>query len=173
MGFQEEVPAVKQFDAGVLNTAPLNGGHPEEHLTGERGADLARTLGGTASPEELEQLRRVRHALQSLIRGRTETLGALQQVLDEVHMVGTVTPGGLSWSLAAPDDVRLAAQVIQAGSAVNQRLPGRLRACANEECNLYLIDHTRPGTAKWCSMATCGNRMKARAHAARRRSRSR
>ncbi|NJC55654.1 CGNR zinc finger domain-containing protein [Brevibacterium marinum] len=47
--------------------------------------------------------------------------------------------------------------------------PGRLRACANTECNLFLIDHSRPGTAKWCSMFTCGNRMKVRAHAQRTR----
>ena len=32
-----------------------------------------------------------------------------------------------------------------------------------------LLDRSRPGTAKWCSMATCGNRMKARAHAQRTR----
>ena len=31
------------------------------------------------------------------------------------------------------------------------------------------IDHSRPGTAKWCSMSTCGNRMKVRAHARRTR----
>jgi len=42
--------------------------------------------------------------------------------------------------------------------------PGRLRACANPECRLFLIDHSKPNSARWCSMATCGNRMKARRH---------
>ncbi|WP_326937864.1 CGNR zinc finger domain-containing protein [Frigoribacterium sp. Leaf415] len=56
---------------------------------------------------------------------------------------------------------------MSAWSSVTSTLPGRLRACANDECNLFLVDHSRPGTAKWCSMATCGNRMKARAHARR------
>ncbi|HEY3033136.1 MAG TPA: CGNR zinc finger domain-containing protein [Streptosporangiaceae bacterium] len=26
------------------------------------------------------------------------------------------------------------------------------------------MDHSKAGTAKWCSMAICGNRMKARRH---------
>ncbi|MEV0277804.1 CGNR zinc finger domain-containing protein [Streptomyces sp. NPDC050610] len=30
------------------------------------------------------------------------------------------------------------------------------------------VDHSRPGTARWCSKAACGNRMKARTHARKR-----
>jgi predicted RNA-binding Zn ribbon-like protein len=29
---------------------------------------------------------------------------------------------------------------------------------------LFLLDRTRAGTARWCSMSVCGNRMKARRH---------
>jgi predicted RNA-binding Zn ribbon-like protein len=29
---------------------------------------------------------------------------------------------------------------------------------------LFLIDHSKPNKARWCSMAVCGNRMKARRH---------
>ena len=42
--------------------------------------------------------------------------------------------------------------------------PGRLRPCANDECHLFLLDRSKPNTARWCSMAICGNRMKARRH---------
>ena len=42
--------------------------------------------------------------------------------------------------------------------------PGRLRPCANDECRLFLIDHSKANAARWCSMAVCGNRMKARRH---------
>lgn len=66
-----------------------------------------------------------------------------------------------------PRDDRLPVDAVLAWSTVSARLPGRLRPCANAECELFLVDHSRPGTAKWCSMATCGNRMKARAHAQR------
>jgi predicted RNA-binding Zn ribbon-like protein len=42
--------------------------------------------------------------------------------------------------------------------------PGRLPPCANEECRLFLIDRSKANAARWCSMAVCGNRMKARRH---------
>ncbi|PPG50251.1 MULTISPECIES: CGNR zinc finger domain-containing protein [unclassified Rathayibacter] len=87
------------------------------------------------------------------------------------HAVRTprVTGEGVVWELNAPESDRLAVESVLAWSAVNARFPGRLRACANDECDLFLLDRSRPGTAKWCSMATCGNRMKARAHASRSR----
>jgi predicted RNA-binding Zn ribbon-like protein len=51
-----------------------------------------------------------------------------------------------------------------------QHSPGRLRACANDECRLFLIDRSKANAARWCSMAVCGNRMKARRHYQRARS---
>jgi predicted RNA-binding Zn ribbon-like protein len=36
--------------------------------------------------------------------------------------------------------------------------------CANDQCHLFLIDRSNAGTARWCSTAICGNRMKARRH---------
>jgi predicted RNA-binding Zn ribbon-like protein len=41
---------------------------------------------------------------------------------------------------------------------------GRLRPCANDECRLFLIDRSKANAVRWCSMALCGNRMKARRH---------
>jgi predicted RNA-binding Zn ribbon-like protein len=43
----------------------------------------------------------------------------------------------------------------------------RLKACRNEECGWAFYDHARNRSAKWCTMAVCGNRMKARAFRAR------
>lgn len=153
----------------VLNSAPRDGGEPMEYLHGQRGVDLARAHGGSGDDAELRYLRIARDGLQDLIRGNEVAVESLQELMSEATMRADVTPSGVEWKLSAPSDVQLAARVLQAWSRVNEHLPGRLRACANTECNLYLIDHTRPGTAKWCSMATCGNRMKARAHAARTR----
>lgn len=153
----------------VLNSAPRDGGEPLEYLHGQRGVALARAYGGSGDGPELRHLRIARDRLQDLIRGSETATKSLQALMSEASMRAEVTPHGVEWKLSAPPDVRLAARVLQAWSQVNEHLPGRLRACANTECNLYLIDHTRPGTAKWCSMATCGNRMKARAHAARTR----
>jgi predicted RNA-binding Zn ribbon-like protein len=47
---------------------------------------------------------------------------------------------------------------------LTQCRPGRLRPCANDECRLFLIDRSKSNLARWCSMAVCGNRLKARRH---------
>jgi predicted RNA-binding Zn ribbon-like protein len=62
------------------------------------------------------------------------------------------------------DDRRLAVRAVLAWGVVTHDLPGRLRPCANDECRLFLLDRSRANTARWCSMAICGNRMKARRH---------
>jgi predicted RNA-binding Zn ribbon-like protein len=40
----------------------------------------------------------------------------------------------------------------------------RIKHCENPACVLWFFDTTRNGTRRWCSMAVCGNRMKARRH---------
>ena len=57
-----------------------------------------------------------------------------------------------------------AVRAVLAWDALRVSSPGRLRPCANTECRLFLIDRSKPNTARWCSMAICGNRMKARRH---------
>lgn len=44
----------------------------------------------------------------------------------------------------------------------------RLKVCANEECGRAFVDGSRNRSARWCSMETCGNRMKGRAYRRRR-----
>ncbi|MGH8935164.1 MAG: CGNR zinc finger domain-containing protein [Acidimicrobiia bacterium] len=40
----------------------------------------------------------------------------------------------------------------------------RLKACLNDECRWAFYDHSKNRSGKWCTMAVCGNRMKARAY---------
>ena len=47
--------------------------------------------------------------------------------------------------------------------------PKRIRRCEGTNCILLFYDTTKSGTRRWCSMAGCGNRMKAALHYARRR----
>ncbi|MGY6022511.1 CGNR zinc finger domain-containing protein [Streptomyces spinosirectus] len=61
-----------------------------------------------------------------------------------------------------PAERRKAVDAVLAWSAVQQALPGRLRPCANPECRRFLLERSRTNKARWCSMAVCGNRMKAR-----------
>ncbi len=46
----------------------------------------------------------------------------------------------------------------------------RVKVCQNPDCRWAYYDGSHSATQKWCSMAACGNRMKARRHRARRRS---
>ena len=39
--------------------------------------------------------------------------------------------------------------------------PLRIRRCGNPVCRLYYYDTSKNRTRRWCSMAICGNRMKA------------
>jgi predicted RNA-binding Zn ribbon-like protein len=153
----------------VLNSAPVEDGTRAEHLDGARGRELAVRFGGTGSALELRRLRAMRDALHRVVRDHADPAETLGPLLGDAALTPTVTPDGIRWEPAADGDDRLAIRAAMAWSAVTERLPGRLRACANTECNLFLVDHSRPGTAKWCSMATCGNRAKARAHARRHR----
>lgn len=42
-----------------------------------------------------------------------------------------------------------------------------VRACEAHDCTLFFHDLTKSHRRRWCSMASCGNRMKAAAHRAR------
>jgi predicted RNA-binding Zn ribbon-like protein len=41
---------------------------------------------------------------------------------------------------------------------------GRVRECANADCTWLFVDESRNRSRRWCDMAACGNRMKARRH---------
>ena len=155
----------------LLNSAPVIEGAPTDRLEGAAGRQLARSWGGTGSADELARIRRARQALQTVVRENDEVaVTELAGILHNVVRTPRITPDGVVWDLHVPDDDRLAAGAVLAWSSVITEFPGRLRACANHECTQFLVDHSRPGTAKWCSMAVCGNRMKARTHARRAKS---
>jgi predicted RNA-binding Zn ribbon-like protein len=44
-----------------------------------------------------------------------------------------------------------------------------VRQCESSDCVLWFYDHTKAHRRRWCSMALCGNRMKAAAFRARQR----
>lgn len=46
--------------------------------------------------------------------------------------------------------------------------PARVKQCAGDDCVLWFADTTKSGTRRWCSMAACGNRAKARRYYGRR-----
>ncbi|WP_134733059.1 MULTISPECIES: CGNR zinc finger domain-containing protein [Amycolatopsis] len=143
----------------LLNSRPLVNGEEQDAL----GQQWAREHGGDGSAAELELLRQARDLLRDVVRGDSSPT-VLRPLLDRVRQVPEVSADGLQWSVETPPHARLAVEAILDWAALEKDLPGRLRACANDECQLFLLDRSRANRARWCSMAACGNREKARRH---------
>jgi len=152
------------FLLAVLNSTPVIDGVPTDSF-----ADTARaqawlaSVGGQGTGEELQHVLEVRQALQAVVRGQQppDTLAA---ALHGVTSVPTITDGQVTWALCVPPERDLAVRAVLAWDALAAQRPGRVRPCANDECRLFLIDRSKANAARWCSMAVCGNRMKARRH---------
>jgi len=153
----------------LLNSTPVEGEKIVDAL-GDDATAAAWTLehGGTGTPREVELVREAREVLQGVVRGDAGPQ-SLAPFLRDVAQVPTISSGTLEWQLRAPDDSLLAARAVIAWSELEQTRPGRLRSCGNPDCRLFLIDRSHGNRAQWCSMAVCGNRMKARRHYDRKR----
>ncbi|MGY5052090.1 CGNR zinc finger domain-containing protein [Streptomyces sp. 900105755] len=148
----------------LLNSTPVVNGVAQDLLADPEAArSWQRAHGGSGTAAELRDLVAARDALQEVVRGNLPAT-SLAPLLDGVTSRPQLSPAGVSWQLDAPEERRMAAEAVMAWSGVQQSLPGRLRPCANPECRLFLIDRSRTNGARWCSMAVCGNRMKARRH---------
>jgi predicted RNA-binding Zn ribbon-like protein len=131
----------------LLNSAPVIDGQITETLDDPR-------------------MRSLRDDLKAVIRDEADP-SILAVYLDRVSQTPRLDRAGLHWQLDGPDAALPYVELVLEWSRVERELPGRLRPCQNEECSKFLIDHSKPNTARWCSMAECGNRMKARRHYAR------
>jgi predicted RNA-binding Zn ribbon-like protein len=156
--------ASEDFLLALLNTTPVVDGSPTDELADPaRGRSWLAGQGGDGSEAERQQVRAAREALQAVVRG-DRPAEDLAPFLDGAVAVPALDGGQVGWTLQAAPDRRLAAVAVLAWDELARRRPGRLRPCANDTCQLFLIDRTKGNTARWCSMATCGNRAKARRH---------
>jgi predicted RNA-binding Zn ribbon-like protein len=152
------------FLLAILNSTPVIGGAPADEF-----ADTARarawlaSAGGLGTEAELQHVREVRQLLQAVVRGE-QPPDVLAPALQGVTCVPVMTGGQITWTLSVHPERQLAIRAVLTWDALAKDSPGRLRPCANDECRLFLIDHSKANAARWCSMAVCGNRMKARRH---------
>ncbi|MDT5196552.1 MAG: hypothetical protein QOH20_3306 [Mycobacterium sp.] len=156
----------------LLNTTPVVDGLPRDDLENSGVAKTwMRKHGITPTGAELAALVDVRSLLQAVVRGERSP-AALRTYLDAVALKPVVPGSGVDWRVVTTGAGTGAVRTVLAWDALRITSPGRLRPCANTECQLFLIDRSKPNTARWCSMAGCGNRMKARRHYQRGRSTS-
>jgi predicted RNA-binding Zn ribbon-like protein len=153
----------------ALNSTPVVDGVPRDlWLDGPALSRWAVQHGGDGGPAEQEWLRKTRDALQRVVRGESGP-EALTALVAGAHKVPHLSAEGLDWILEVEADRRPAVELVLTWAHIQKELPGRLRPCANSDCRLFLVDHSRANTARWCSMRTCGNRLKARRHHERQR----
>jgi predicted RNA-binding Zn ribbon-like protein len=154
----------ESFLLALLNTTPVIDGVPTDDLADRAPAlDWLASVGGEGSDAEWQLVLEVRAALQAVVRADLPP-DALADVLAGAALVPAIAAGEITWALSVAPDRALAVRAVLAWDALAKTSAGRLRPCANDECRLFLIDRSRAGTARWCSMAICGNRMKARRH---------
>lgn len=152
------------FLLALLNSTPVVDGVATDDLADtDRALGWLAAVGGLGTEAELRHVREVRRALQAVVRG-SESPEVLAPALRGVAYVPAIEDGLVTWTRSVSPERELAVRAVLAWGALARHSPGRLRACANDECRLFLIDRSKANAARWCSMAVCGNRMKARRH---------
>lgn len=156
--------ADEAFLLDLLNSTPIIDGVQQDLLdTVQAGRSWLRERGHSGSSAEWQAARAARAALQAVARGQ-QAASSLTPLLNGVSYRPSVSDQGVRWRLDTPSGRMTAARAVLAWDALRRTRPGRLRPCENPGCALFLIDHSKPNKARWCSMAVCGNRMKARRH---------
>ncbi|PWC05777.1 CGNR zinc finger domain-containing protein [Agromyces badenianii] len=125
-----------------------------------------REHGLDGSPAEVADARAVRDALVPFLRGETDA-AALEAWAGAMRKRARLHADGLDWVDDIDGDRAVGARVIEEWAALQGEQGSRIRPCAAEDCQHFLIDESRANARKWHSMETCGNRAKARRHYAR------
>jgi predicted RNA-binding Zn ribbon-like protein len=130
----------------------------------------------TATESDRTWVVSVREALRDLIEARDEggDTSPVTAVLDAAtHAAGLSVSFAMDGAALAPASggVRGAVGRIlaEAWFAIASDDWRRLKVCRNDACRWVFYDTSRNRSSRWCTMALCGNRMKARAYRARAR----
>ncbi len=121
--------------------------------------------GSLPEPDDLSDLRQIRSLVWRLWEAepdagwKAELTGLLQRARYQLDAHGGLQPADPGWA-----------------GFVASTLPGliklrenreRLKRCENPRCGWLFVDRSRNRSRRWCEMATCGNRAKAKRHARR------
>lgn len=142
---------------------------------------LAPRRGPGLRAADLRRARAVREALRRLMLSNNGELPdpAAVQLLNEAAArakLGAALEDHSSWRLRpARDgiDRSLGELLAIVFRAMSDGTWERLKACGNPDCEYAFFDHSKNHSGRWCDMASCGNRMKARAYRERQRRSSR
>lgn len=164
-----------------LNTEVIAGGGPRDTLTAA--SDLTAWLAAAelgkppVSPRTLAAAKRFRAELRDAVTRLADGHALKKSALEAINEALRRGKGALqlhahggertvAFEPDEPDALFLIARAAADFFATAE--PQRIRRCEGTNCILLFYDTTKSGTRRWCSMAGCGNRMKAALHYARR-----
>jgi predicted RNA-binding Zn ribbon-like protein len=117
---------------------------------------------------DAQQLREAVYALVAAARtpGGAPAAGeASRERVNQAASRSVPTPvlgerGELLWYATDPVTGTLALIARDAVDLVTSSAVKRIRECADPACHALFLDGSRPGSRRWCSMDSCGNRAK-------------
>lgn len=127
----------------------------------------------------LEAALGLREALYRLLTGRCAGAAGARRDREAVnrgirgafpHLELQALGQGLAWSAGADHLEAVLWPVVRAAvELLASSRHGLVHECEAPDCTWLFLDRSRTGRRRWCSMASCGNRAKARRHYERRR----
>lgn len=125
---------------------------------------------------ELGRIHRIRRVLTDVLRplahGDQPVATAVErfnQHLAQVLARRRIDPLSLHWTWSGEDRGVLDPVVLDAAELITASDHSRLKHCPS--CEWIFMDQTRNGQRRWCDMADCGSRAKARSYYRRQKSR--
>jgi predicted RNA-binding Zn ribbon-like protein len=148
----------------LLNTTWVSEDGPQDLLADEAGVRLwLDGHGFDGAPAKARQLREAREAMRAFLLDRA-AIDELNAVLSRGAERPVLSGDGVDREIDAAAAWQVPWLCATALVELVDARADRIRECANPDCVLWFLDTSRPGTRRWCSMASCGNRDKAIRH---------
>ncbi|MGN6221522.1 MAG: CGNR zinc finger domain-containing protein [Microbacterium sp.] len=153
---------------------------PTEKLTAPTDLDAWFTESGLAprveasAPADLDAALEVREAIYALVWARlhdralpSDAVATVNTLAAEPPLTAALTDDG--WARSGTPRQALSHLAREAVEIIGGDDAALLRECSRPECTQVYLDTSRGHRREWCSMATCGSRMKAKAYRERRK----
>jgi len=130
--------------------------------------------GTSASAADLRAALALREEIYALVWARLNDHTLPQDTVDAVNAAAATAPPRLvlsadGWRREGTASQGLSHLAREAIEIVGGEQSELLRECGRPECTQVYLDSSRGHRREWCSMATCGARMKAKAYRERRK----
>ena len=153
-------------------TESLNGPDDLAAWLATQGAKDGRPLSRREFEQALEVRETIHRVFDATARGKPAAAGDLQALNERLAAAPARQAvrrdrSGYAWEVdprTATAEGALAAVLWSAGDLLTGGLLDKVRRCANPDCGWLFFDDSRAGKRRWCSMASCGNRAKAKRH---------